>query len=190
MTFMCVRAVGAVLVLTAGAAVSASEGMPAVWIPHDHIVDFQDLPRAYTCDDLWYKLRSVLLALGARPDLTITLYSCGRSPSVHLQFSLPREVRGSDTKYASLRAVDGTVLIKEGVPSTLTASDCEFVRQMKTFLTQLPLRVLSYSFTCDAPSVAGERYQLAVQALTPGLADRPVAASTGGQRAMHAENGR
>jgi hypothetical protein len=196
MNFACASAaaVGLFFVLTAppvvAAAVDAGDSRPAVWFAHDTIVDFENLPQPYTCDDLWYKLRDLLLALGARPDLKITFYQCGRSPSVHLQFSLPREVRGSEVKYASLQAIDDTFLIKAGRPSAFQASDCELVRQIKdTFLTELPVRVMSYRLTCDAPRMEARRYRLSVQALTPVSADRAVAASTGSQRAQSAQSG-
>ena len=191
----CAVAVGLFFALTAlpvaaRAAVDASASRPAVWIAHDTIVDLENLPKQYTCDDLWYKFRDVLLALGARPDLKITFYQCGRSPSVHLQFSLPRVVSGSDIKYASLQATKGTFLLRAGRPPTLRASDCELVRQIKSaFLSELPVRVMSYRLACDAPRIEARRYRLSVQALTPVSAERPVAASTGGQRVQSAQGG-
>jgi hypothetical protein len=173
-----------------GATVDANGSRPAVWSLHNTIVDFENLPHPYACDDLWYKFHDVLLALGARPDLKITFYQCGRSPSVHLQFSLPRELRGSEVNYATLQAIDATFLIKAGRPSAFQASDCELVRQIKdTFLSELPVRVMSYRLTCDAPRIEARRYRLSVQALTPVSADRAVAASTGGQRAQAAQSG-
>ena len=184
----CAVAVGLFFALTAlpvaaRAAVDASASRPAVWIAHDTIVDLENLPKQYTCDDLWYKFRDVLLALGARPDLKITFYQCGRSPSVHLQFSLPRVVSGSDIKYASLQATNGTFLLRAGRPPTLRASDCELVRQIKeTLLPELPVRVRSYRFTCEAPRAEARQYRLSVQALKRVSAPA-VAANTEGRRA-------
>ena len=167
----------------ARAAVEASAATPAVWIAHNTIVDLENLPERYSCDDLWYKFRDVLLGLGARRDLKITFDRCGRSPSVHLQFSLPRTVSGSDIKYASLEAINGTLLLKAGRPATLQASDCELVRQIKdTLLNELPVRVRSYRFTCDAPHRDAARYRLSVQTLRPVSAST-VAADMSGPRA-------
>jgi hypothetical protein len=42
------------------------------------LVDLHDLPQRYSCDDLWYKFRDVLLAMGGRPDIKILVYRCER----------------------------------------------------------------------------------------------------------------
>src|SRR4029077_17592497 len=64
---------------------------PGAWIPFDLVVNLQDLPKSYSCDELWYKFRDVLLAIGARP-ANIIAFRCekalgarARSPQVHLQ---------------------------------------------------------------------------------------------------------
>jgi len=180
----CAAAVGLSFALAAfpTAALDAGAAKPAVWIPHDTLVDLENLPENYSCDELWYKFRDVLLALGARGDLKITVDRCGRSPSVHLQFSLPRAVGGSDVKYATLQAINGTLQLQAGRPATLQASDCELLRQIKeTLLSELPVRVTSYRFTCEAPRGDVGRYRLSVQALRP-VSATAVAASAGSQR--------
>src|ERR1700749_1723011 len=50
---------------------SIAPSAPAVWAPHELIVNLHDLPKHYSCDDLWYKFRAILLTLGARQDLEI-----------------------------------------------------------------------------------------------------------------------
>ena len=181
----CALAIGSLFVLTAlpvEAAAGAHAARPAVWIAHDTIVDLDNLPERYSCDDLWYKFRGVLLALGARPDLQITLDQCGRSPRVHLRFSLPQVVSGLDTRYASLQAVDGTLAFAAGRPAALHASDCELVRQIKdTLLRELPVQVRSYRLACDASPTEASRYRLSIEDLRPASAS-DVTADVGGQR--------
>ena len=166
----------AVVLLLALAALPASRAVargappkPAVWFAHDMIVDLQDLPKRYSCDDLWYRFRDVLLSIGARPDMQIFPYECNtRSPRVHLQFSLPKMVSGADVKYASLQAASETMRLEAGHPRSLDASDCVLLQQIKdTLLPALPVRVVSYRLTCVAPTASHRRFYLSVQALSP-----------------------
>lgn len=141
---------------------------PAVWFPYDLIIDLQNLPRVYSCDDLYYKFRDVLVILGAQHWPTIHTYRCNsRSPRVHLQFSLAKTVSGAALQYATLQASDSTIELAPGKPQSLLQSDCELLEQMKdTLLPALPVKVLSYRLTCVAPRRGRARYQLQVQALT------------------------
>src|SRR6476469_6926434 len=64
---------------------SNAAAQPAAWLQHDLIVSLHNLPRTYSCDDLWYKFRDVLLEIGARADYKILPYDCNsRSPQVQL----------------------------------------------------------------------------------------------------------
>src|ERR1700719_1536202 len=90
----CVVSIPATLASAAGEPSSGSTGQAALWTAHDLIVNFRHLPKIYSCDALWYKFRDVLRALGARPDLSIVTFQCGRelgslalSPQVHLYFA-------------------------------------------------------------------------------------------------------
>jgi hypothetical protein len=133
------------------------------------IVDLQDLPKRYSCDDLWYRFRDVLLSIGARSDMQIFPYQCNtRSPRVRLQFSLLKTVSGAEVKYASLQAGSETIRLEPGHPRSLDASDCALLQQIKgTLLPALPVRVVSYRLTCVAPTSSHRRFYLSVQALSP-----------------------
>src|SRR5438105_1886663 len=119
----------ALLALATGAparAATQDASQPAVWAPHALIVDLRNLPKHYTCDDLWYKFRDVLLAMGARPDMKILPYRCAGhagsqaySPKVELQFSMPRTVSGADVKWADLRVIAKPVHLQPGAPAHL-----------------------------------------------------------------------
>jgi hypothetical protein len=171
------------------AAAGAPSAQPAEWRTYDLLVDFQDLPRTYSCDELWYKFRDVLRKLGARAYITITPYDCGylgggeaRSPHVEVKFQLPQPLQGAATRYAQISVIDQPVRLAPGAPRTLLPSDCEFVRQLQgTLLAALPLHVTVADFDCSA---APASFALTVDALlaaraasrhaqTAGAAPRP-----------------
>ena len=147
------------LASVAAAGATAPSAAPAEWRTYDILVDFQDLPRTYSCDDLWYRFRDVLLALGARAYMTITPYHCGyvgggeeRSPSVEVRFQLPQPVTGAARQYAQVSVLAEKVRLAPGSPRSLTAADCELVRQLKDgLLAALPVRVDTATFSCSAP---------------------------------------
>lgn len=49
---------------------------PAAWQEQDIVIDYQGFTTHYSCDGLRDRVRSVLLRLGARPDLTVTSSGC------------------------------------------------------------------------------------------------------------------
>ncbi len=150
----------------APAATPAPPGTAAMWVPHAIIVDL-DLPKRYSCDDLWYRFRAVLLSIGAAPDPKIVPYQCnGQSPRVQLQFSLPEAVDGAQARVADLRALNDTITLEPGHPAPLDAADCELVRQIKDELfTELPVRVLSSELSCAGAPAGHSRFRLSVKAL-------------------------
>lgn len=124
---------------------AANAGSPAVWFPYDLIIDLQNLPRVYTCDDLYYKFRDVLVALGAQHWPMIHTYRCNsRSPRMHLQFALAKTVSGSEQQYASMQVSSKTLELGPGKPQSLTQSDCQLLDQIKdTLLPALPVKIVS-----------------------------------------------
>jgi hypothetical protein len=160
----------ALLLTAAAGAATPAVTVPAEWRSFDIIVTLQALPATYSCDDLWYKFRDVLLTLGARAYMTVTPYHCGasggsqgRSPSVHVQFQLPQPLHGDATRYEQISAVTRTIRLKPGTPPTLKAGDCELVRQLKSALFDaLPVRVTTTDFSCQAD---GGSFVLAAEAV-------------------------
>jgi hypothetical protein len=178
------------VLLTCSTATAAGRASPtsesAVWRPYDFIVDLHDLPRRYSCNDLWYKFHDVLLALGARADLKILPYRCERqldpttalSPRVQLKFSLPEALDGTSARWADMQAVPRRVLLEPGHPTSLAASDCVLLRQIKDgLLTSLSLsqRVVSFDLACAAPRSSRWPFSVTVQALEPATATTHVA---------------
>ncbi len=170
----------------AGAPVQPSSNaaaQPAAWLQHDLIVSLHNLPKTYSCNDLWYKFRDVLLELGARADYKILPYDCNsRSPQVQLKFMLPQALTPAQKQYADLNATPKTVELQPGKPSTLKTSDCDLVSQMNSyFFPAIPLKVVSAQLECKA-SGKPKPYEISVAALTPepspALAAEPSAKSS------------
>ena len=153
--------VGVMPALGAGAHVvrPAAPGQPAVWRTYDLIVDLDKLPRTYSCDQLWYVFRGVLLRLGVPSDsVHILPYRCSRSPSgdlrsprVQVSFRMPSILHGKAVQWAQLRAVRRTVTVQPGEPKRLGPTDCRLLRQIReTLLATLPVQVLSSDLHCGA----------------------------------------
>ena len=175
----------------AEAATASQPGHPASWRPYDLLLDLHDLPQRYSCDDLWYKFRDVLLAVGARPDVKILVYRCeqgltdrkARSPRAQLQFSMPELLSPAQSRWAQLQAVTTTVRLAPGHPASLQSSDCELMRQVKDgLLESLSQRVVSFNLACAAPRSARWPFSVTVQALTPSRASSQVVAQAGAPR--------
>ena len=170
----CVLLAVTALAGTASLAAPSPIGQPAVWTQHDLIVSFDHLPEIYSCDDLWYKFHDVLLALGARPDMRILPYQCGKglgqlahSPQVHLRFFIPQAVHGSAARWADVNVEPRNIRLSAGHPASIKASDCELLRQMKDdLLAALPDRILRFNLACEAPKTPWP-FSVSVQALKP-----------------------
>jgi len=180
LTVVLAAALGAAVAQTAPAAPAhtggaAADAGPAEWRSYDLLVDLTDLPRPYTCNELWYRLHDLLLAVGARHYPQIYTYHCGttraassRSPSVQLQFQLPRALAPADARYADVPVVRATVRLAPGVLHSYKPEDCELLKQLSTqLLPSLPVQLVGAGLSCPAPGAAHQGYALEVQALIP-----------------------
>jgi hypothetical protein len=173
----------AALTLTAAATVRASPPAaapataPAEWMPHRILVSLTDLPHAYTCNDLWYRFKDVMLAIGAQ-QLQILTYDCPDknpqphgSPKVELKFQFPAALSGDSVRYADFQGTTTRVHLAPGSPASLTADDCALVQQMAAgIFDALGVRVAESKFHCAAPPGEGAPYGLTVLALLPPAA--------------------
>jgi hypothetical protein len=166
----------------AAAGATTTAPRPAEWRSFDLLVDFTGLPRRYTCNELWYRLHDLLLAIGARPYPQIFTFDCGttpaassRSPRVHLEFQLPRALSAAAVRYEQFPAVSTTVRLAPGTLPSFTAEDCELLRQLSTLLLpELPVHPLGAPLACPA-ATARQPFALEVQALIPRGQSRPAA---------------
>jgi hypothetical protein len=168
-----VLCVALLMVAGGSAADSRPDSTFAQWRSWDLLVELHDLPRAYTCNELWYRFRDVLMAIGARPFPQVLAYRCAataaastRSPSVQLQFQLPDPLPQSLSRYADVAVERSTVRLGPGKVASFTAADCELLRQMNDkLLAALPVQVVG-TLNCP-PASSKERFALEVQALLP-----------------------
>jgi len=156
------------------------------------IVNLQNLPRTYTCDELWYEFHGILLQLGAWSySINILPYHCSptpsgdmKSPDVQVRFQLPFFLEGPATKYASAKAVERTVRLSPGEPKTLHPSDCALMQQIsQTLLASLPVRIDQSRFDCSAAPRRAAAFAVAVTlpVAVGALNGAPAAASNGGR---------
>ncbi len=145
---------------------------PATWITSDIEVKLQSLPKIYSCDDLWYKLRGILLAVGARQYMAITPYYCGRgavdggrSPTIDLMFQTLRTLSAANARWAETSAVAQVVRLGPGQPKILDPDDCALLEQLRgTLFAYLDTRVIASHFECSAPRGA-THFALSIRAL-------------------------
>ena len=151
----------------ARASMQAPAGGPAEWFNYDMLVDLQDLPRVYTCDELWYKFRAVLLAIDAAPKMDVTPLRCDtRSPQVQVRFSLPHVLHGKLVRYSSIWAMTSTVELRPGYPRYLDASDCSFITQVKdTMFRDLPIRVVKADLPCASSLAHPKAFSVTLETL-------------------------
>ncbi len=193
----CALALGAslgVIPVTAQAAAAprtaeATAAKPALWRTYDMIINLQNLPRTYTCDQLWYELHGILLRLGAWPySINILPYHCSpkpdgilRSPDVEVSFQLPFFLQGPAAKSAPAKAIERTIRLSPGEPDTLHAADCQLMQQIsQTMLASLPVRVDSQHFDCSAPPRRAADFDVMVT-LPMAVKIPKVATTTSGQ---------
>jgi hypothetical protein len=144
-------------------------GRPALWRTYDIIVNLQNLPRTYTCNQLWYEFHGILLRLGAWPySVNILPYQCSptpsgymRSPNVEIRFQLPIFLQAA-VKSAPAAAVERTIRLSPGEPKTLQASDCQLLQQIdRMMLTSIDgLHVDEERFDCAAPPPRGASFHV------------------------------
>ena len=138
---------------------SVAAGKPALWRTYDMIVNLRNLPRTYTCDQLWYEFHGILLRLGAWPySINIVPYHCSpspggylKSPDVEIRFQLPFFLQGEAAKTAPARAIERTIRLSPGEPKTLQTSDCQLLQQIDaTMLASILAHIDDENFDCSA----------------------------------------
>ncbi|HEY6924169.1 MAG TPA: hypothetical protein VI653_11925 [Steroidobacteraceae bacterium] len=144
---------------------------PATWIAYNLSVDLHNLPTRYSCDELYFKVRDVLLALGTRQDLEVLISRCepgSRSPIARVRFTIPELAGQTSKRGVAVEAAAAIVRLEPGHPASLYAADCELLRQIKDrLLAPIHLLVVSFNLDCAALSSSRPRFNLSVQTLKP-----------------------
>jgi hypothetical protein len=169
----------------AGAAAEPPEApQSAVWSPRETRFIFQGFTAHYSCDGLADKVRKALLALGARPDLTVREVPCstpfGRPDpfpgvTIRMQVLVPLDAKSAPPGAPPVRAQWKTVTLHLDRDPVFEAGDCELVEQIKQHL--LPLfttRNVDYMSNCipNQLEVGGTRLRTDVLVAMPRAAPR------------------
>lgn len=160
---------------------AAAEPQSAVWQEHKVSFDFLGFTSTYSCDGLADKLKILLLAAGARPDVKSQAGACASS------FGRPDKFARADLTFYTLipadaavastgKTVDGTwqhVALASHQPRELATGDCELVEQFKSsVLPMFATRNVAERTTCiphqDSGSVIDLEFDsLAMRSPTP-----------------------
>jgi len=125
-----------------------SSGVKSAWVPKEFNFTYVGFTTKYSCDALQDKMKSILLELGARPDLQVRKWGCGSDlPGVSVRMNVLQPAGNADAQQvgAHWKRVD---LLARRDPMD-AAGDCELISQLK--LQVLPLfaaRNVDYSATC------------------------------------------
>jgi hypothetical protein len=173
-TFWLLAGVGLIFSLPGWAAgEELGDPQPAVW--KEQRMDFTYMGRTarYSCEGLRDKMRSLLLDLGARRDLKVSVLGCDESaplargnlaPSLSLVFSSPAL---PDAAVQPLHAGDLTPVDARYVSFTLTSDafrnygigDCELVEEFaRQILPKLATRDVKQDITCVPFQASGSRF--------------------------------
>jgi hypothetical protein len=135
---------GLACVLFASRSALAQGGAPAAeagtWQKHEYSFAFLGFTSTYSCDGLASKLKLLLIAAGARPDVKATPGACASG------FGRPDKFARADLKFYTLTPVganpsaDGQPVSGSWIPvafaaqrpTTLGLGDCELVDQFRT----------------------------------------------------------
>lgn len=146
---------------------------PAVWKEQHLEFSYMGRTARYSCQGLRDKMRSLLLDLGARRDLQVTLLGCNESaplgrgylgPRLSLTFSSPAL---PDASANPLHAGDLSVVDARYEPFTLTSDafrnygvgDCELVEEFaRDILPRLSTRNVKQDITCIPYQASGSRF--------------------------------
>jgi hypothetical protein len=178
---------GAVTLLgTTPWAAARAEDAPAagVWQKHEYRFSFVGFTTTYSCDGLADKLKVLLLAAGARPDVKSQAAACARGfgrpdkfASAYLTF-YTLATPGAD-QLSDAPAVRGnwrTVTFTPRKPYQLGLGDCELIEQFRDHVLPLfAVRNVDDKTTCVPHQVSGSGYRLsfdAFAALDSPSADR------------------
>jgi hypothetical protein len=191
-----VVATGAVAVLLTGTrwAVADETGAPAarsesaVWTPKELTFLYQGFTSTYSCDGLRDKVRSILLELGARPDLQVRESPCsslGRPdpfPGVRIKMNVlqPAADKSATAGTQSVPAHWKTVDLTSERDAVRAAGDCELVEQVKqSILPLFATRNVEYSSNCVPHQLQIGATRLRAEVLVP---DQKNAKPAGEQR--------
>ena len=180
------------------AAAGADLGNPVLAVWKEQRLDFAYMGRTarYSCDGLRDKMRSLLLDLGARRDLKVSLLACDESaplrrgylgPRLSIVFSSPAlwDAAAHASHAGDLAAVDAryeTFTLTSDAFRNYGVGDCELVEEFaRQILPRLSTRDVKQDITCVPFQASGSRFFVRgeiLRAATNPVGTRPAARSS------------
>lgn len=167
-------AAAATVLWSGGAACGASEAGPqAAWQRQEMEFTYLGFTTRYSCEGLRHKLRALLLASGARPDLEVRIRGCPAAPGDVTDFPRVRMVFHSVARPAAgavaAQAVDARWKRVEIGPRQLReleAGDCELVEQFRDrVLPAFVVRGLEGEVHCIPHRISASAFHLRFESL-------------------------
>jgi len=167
----------------------ASTGSPApgTWQSHKYSFQFMGFTSTYSCDGLADKLKTLLLAAGARADVKSRPGACASG------FGRPDKFARADLTFSTLTPDQGNtgsdskpvtgvwrpVVISAFSPRTLRVGDCEVVEQFRSqVLPMFAARNIASNTTCIPHQESGSVIDLRFEVFAPVSAPAPAPAAT------------
>jgi hypothetical protein len=154
------------------AGTAAADATPGTWQKHQYSFVAMTFTSTYSCDGLADKLKVLLLAAGARPDVKAQSGACTRGfgqvdKLANAQLTFYTLIPDTDAKAADSERVDGQwrpVSLTAHSPRELGIGDCELVDQFRAqVLPMFATRDLSNQTTCvphqDSGSVINLKFE-------------------------------
>ena len=180
--------IAAMLAMLAGAgAPAASAAAPAAdnaqlaaWTPKELHFVYQGFTTRYSCDGLREKVRSALLALGARKDLTVHEGVCSSAagrpepfPGVNIKMQVltPLTATAAAPDATAVAAHWKTVDLRLNQDVLSESGDCELIEQIKqSILPLFTTRNVEYSSNCGPHQLSASGTRLRAEVL---ISDAP-----------------
>ena len=185
---------GALLLSTASLADdAASAGGAGAWQSHRYTFQFLGFTSTYSCDGLADKLRLLLLAAGARPDVKSQPGACANGfgrPDKFARadltfYTLAPADKGSaawSTVRSTVKGVWRPVTFSYHSPRELGRGDCELVEQFRRqLLPMFTTRNVVHDTTCIPYQESGSNIDLRFDSFTAAPGKKQATAASGGQ---------
>jgi hypothetical protein len=155
---------------------TAASGTPGTWQSHKYSFQFMGFTSTYSCDGLADKLRTLLLAAGARADVKSEPGACASG------FGRPDKFARADLTFSTLAPAQGDaasdakpvngvwrpVAFTSHSPRSLRVGDCELVEQFRSqVLPMFTTRNIVSNTTCIPYQESGSTIDLRFEALAP-----------------------
>lgn len=169
------------------ATVADPDAQLAGWTPKELRFAYQGFTTRYSCDGLRDKVRSALLDLGARKDLTVQETACSarsggpdRFPGVtiRMQVLTPLSANAAAPDAAAVAAHWKTVDLRLDRDAVSDSGNCELLEQIKqSILPLFSTRNIEYSSTCVPHQLSAGGTRLRVDVLVSDAPDQKPAAA-------------